>query len=121
MDIHPTVESGHGVNAKVRPFTLPIGVFVARDCENLIPACKNISVTHLVNASTRVHPTEWLIGEVAALLAVEALDAKCAPQDIASVPEAKARFQDRLRRVGIPLEWDTAVLGNAYLPTQHLR
>jgi hypothetical protein len=110
MDIHPTVVSGHGVNAKVRPFTLPIGAFVPRDCDNLIPACKNISVTHLVNAATRTHPTEWLIGEVAALLAVEALDTACALHALASEPPRIRAFQGRLRARGIPTEWDTAWL-----------
>lgn len=110
MDIHPTVVSGHGVNASVRPFTLPIGAFVPRDCDNLIPACKNISVTHLVNAATRTHPTEWLIGEVAALLAVEALDSRCSTRELASELPRVRQFQSRLRAQGIPTEWDTAWL-----------
>jgi hypothetical protein len=110
MDIHPTVVSGHGVNAKVRPFTLPIGAFVPADCENLIPACKNISVTHLVNAATRTHPTEWLIGEVAALLAVQAIDTHCSLRALATEPARVQAFQSRLRALGIPTEWDTAWL-----------
>jgi hypothetical protein len=110
MDIHPTVVSGHGVNAKVRPFTLPIRAFVPADCENLIPACKNISVTHLVNAATRTHPTEWLIGEVAALLAVQAIDTHCSLRALATEPARVQAFQSRLRALGIPTEWDTAWL-----------
>ena len=109
MDIHPTCVSGHGVNAKVRPFTLPLGCFIPQDCDNLIPACKNISVTHLVNASTRTHPTEWLIGEVAALLADFALRSD---QPLAAIYRSETLvvdFQRHLVASGIPIRWDTAL------------
>ncbi|WP_228892956.1 FAD-dependent oxidoreductase [Pseudoduganella aquatica] len=110
MDIHPTVVSGHGVNARVRPFELPLGSFIPADCNNLIPACKNISVTHLVNACTRVHPAEWLIGEVAGLLAVFALGCGQPLAAIHGSAELRAAFRQQLRAAGIPLEWDRALL-----------
>jgi hypothetical protein len=40
---------------------------------NLIPACKNISATHLSGGCYRLHPVEWNVGEVAGMLAVFAL------------------------------------------------
>jgi hypothetical protein len=110
MDIHPTVVSGHGVNAHVRPFTLPLGSFIARDCVNLIPACKNISVTHLVNACTRVHPAEWLIGEVAGLLAVFAERRGVALADIHADAALRRAFQHSLDDAGIVRQWDAALL-----------
>ena len=110
MDIHPTCVSGHGVNAKVRPFTLPLGVFVSRDCDNLIPACKNISVTHLVNAATRVHPIEWLIGEVAALLAIYAIANNVSLINLAKSGEHVRAFQLALGVAGIPIHWDDALI-----------
>jgi hypothetical protein len=105
MDIHPTVVSGHGVNAKVRPFCLPLGCFIPVDCNNLIPACKNISVTHLVNASTRVHPSEWLIGEVAGLLAAYALCTGRPLREIYQVPGEVRAFQQKLEAAGVPTTW----------------
>lgn len=111
MDIHPTVVSGHGVNAHVRPFTLPLGCFIARDCVNLIPACKNISVTHLVNACTRVHPAEWLIGEVAGLLAVFAQGSGVSLAAIHAEPALLRAFQHSLDQAGIVRQWDDAALG----------
>ncbi|MCA2997903.1 MAG: FAD-dependent oxidoreductase [Rhodocyclaceae bacterium] len=110
MDIHPTCVSGHSINAMVRPFTLPLGCFVPRDCDNLIPSCKNISVTHLVNAATRTHPTEWLIGEVAALLADYALTSGQTPADIHATDERVREFQRKLSAAGIPMRWDEALL-----------
>ena len=110
MDIHPTTVSGHGVNAKVRPFVLPLGVFIAADCDNLIPGCKNISVTHLVNAATRVHPSEWLIGEVAGHLASGVLDAKTTLAEFAR--EHLRAFQAALTAAGIPLQWDALMVAH---------
>lgn len=105
MDIHPTVVSGHGVNAKVRPFCLPLGSFIPVDCDNLIPACKNISVTHLVNASTRVHPSEWLIGEVAGLLADYVLCTGRPLREIYQQPSEVRAFQQKLEAAGVPTSW----------------
>ncbi|MBC7623890.1 MAG: FAD-dependent oxidoreductase, partial [Aeromicrobium sp.] len=110
MDIHPTCVSGHAINAMVRPFTLPLGCFIARDCDNLIPACKNISVTHLVNAATRTHPTEWLIGEVAGLLADYALQCGQPLAAIHSDRERVRELQRKLLAVGIPIRWDEPLL-----------
>jgi FAD dependent oxidoreductase len=103
LDMHPTVVSGQGLNAQARPYALPLGCFLPQDCDNLLPACKNLSVTHLVNASTRVHPTEWLIGEAAACIATELLART--PQQLLNDPKAVRRVQDRARQVGIPLSW----------------
>ena len=44
-----------------------------RRVENLLPACKNLGVTHLTNGCYRLHPVEWNIGESAGMLAAEAL------------------------------------------------
>jgi hypothetical protein len=117
MDIHPTVVSGHGVNARVRPFCLPLGCFIPADGSNLIPASKNISVTHLVNACTRVHPTEWLIGEVAGLLAAFAIDHHCTLADVLATPALLVAFQQGLQQAGIPLAWDRAQLSRLTLPS----
>ncbi len=110
MDIHPTCVSGHGLNAHVRPFTLPLGAWVPHDCDNLIPACKNISVTHLVNACTRVHPVEWLVGEVAALLASYCLQYSVPPSHVHAAPAHTQSLQDLLVASGIPIAWDAQVL-----------
>jgi hypothetical protein len=105
LDIHPTCVSGHGVNASVHPFELPLGAFIPADGANLIPACKNLSVTHLANACTRVHPVEWLAGEVAGLLAAQVV-AEGWPDNAAQA----ARLQASLTQAGIPLHWPAELL-----------
>lgn len=105
MDIHPTCVSGMGTNAAVRPFALPLGIFIPADADNLLPACKNISVTHLVNAATRVHPIEWLVGEVAGLLAAHCLHIEAAPAGVFESEAHTESFQQYVKEQGIPLHW----------------
>jgi FAD dependent oxidoreductase len=108
LDMHPTVRSGQGLNATARPYVLPMGCFISPDCDNLLPACKNISATQLAAASSRVHPTEWLIGEVAALLASQSLQTGRRPRALHDDPAAVRAFQQRLHAHGIPTEWSAA-------------
>jgi FAD dependent oxidoreductase len=119
MDIHPTVESGHGVNAKVRPFEIPLGCLVPRDCDNLIAACKNISVTHLVNAATRVHPIEWAIGEAAGVLAAYCVESAVLPSAVAQSPVAIAAVQAALVSIGGQIHWDAQALQSALGDSQN--
>ncbi|MDI4632415.1 FAD-dependent oxidoreductase [Pelomonas sp. V22] len=110
MDMHPTCVSSQGLNAHVQPFELPLGCFVPADCDNLLPACKNLGVSHLVNACTRVHPAEWLIGEVAGSLAAFALQQDLTPTQIHADAASVARFRARLTEQGIPQHWDAKLL-----------
>ena len=105
LDIHPTCRSGHGTNARVRPFVLPLGSFVAGDVDNLLPGCKNIGVSHLVNACTRVHPVEWLVGEVAAHLASRCVLTRHTPTEVHRAHSETQALQRDLQRAGIPLAW----------------
>ena len=113
LDIHPTCVSGHSVNHRVAPFVLPLGAFIPLDCDNLLPACKNLGVTHLASACTRVHPVEWLAGEVAGLLAAHALAAGRAPAACLDSPAGLAAVQVALAAAGIPLAWPVAMLARA--------
>jgi hypothetical protein len=63
-----------------------------------------------VNAATRTHPTEWLIGEVAALLADYALVSGQNPTAIYADRERVGTFQAKLSANGIPIQWDEALL-----------
>lgn len=105
MDIHPTCESQSGCDTKVRPFELPLGIFIAQEVDNVLPACKNISVTHLVNAATRVHPIEWLIGEVAANIATYCIKTNSSPNELYHSQTQVTELQTQLQESGIPLHW----------------
>jgi len=71
----------------------------------LLPACKNLGVTHITNGCYRLHPVEWNIGEAAGLLAAFCVSQKKAPRQVRRDPELLRRFQQRLTDDGVPLSW----------------
>ncbi len=112
LDIHPTCVSGHGTNASVYPFELPLGAFIPASGVNLIPACKNLGVSHLANACTRVHPVELLIGEVAGSLAAQFVNSGWPDS-----PQQQAQLQATLAQNGVPRHWPDALL--RLMPAAH--
>lgn len=110
LDIHPTCRSGHSLNARVQPFQIPLACFVPQDVDNLLPASKNLGVSHLANACTRVHPVEWAIGEVAGTLAAFALDTGCNPQDLLGRNARQSALLERLDGHGIARQWSQTLL-----------
>jgi hypothetical protein len=110
LDIHPTCRSGHGLNAPVEPFTIPLGCWVPRDAHNLLAGGKALSTTHLANACTRVHPVEWTVGEVAGLIAAESFASGQAPTALVQEPTHRRALLGRIDAAGIPRAWSPALL-----------
>ena len=73
--------------------------------ENLLPACKNLGVTHITNGAYRLHPVEWAIGEAAGALAAFCLDTHTPPRAVRADPARLADFQARLHAQGVPTAW----------------
>jgi hypothetical protein len=74
---------------------------------NLLPACKNIGVTHLTNGCYRLHPIEWNIGEAVGHLVAHSLATRVPPAGIHEQRARTADLQRTLTRAGIPLVWPT--------------
>jgi hypothetical protein len=90
---------------------IPLGALIPVRVENLLPACKNLGLTHVTNGAFRVHPTEWNIGESAGALAAFCLERRLRPRQVRNTPAHLADFQRELVRQGVELEWlrmDTA-------------
>jgi len=104
IDIHATATNG-GVFLKTAPFQIPLGALLPQRLENLLPACKNIGVTHITNGCYRLHPIEWNIGESAGNLVAFCLNRKCPPRQVRAAAALLEDFQAQLRRGGVPLEW----------------
>jgi hypothetical protein len=122
LDIHP---NGHGEpNAYVatRPFQIPLGALIPARLDNLLPACKNLGVTHLTNGAYRLHPIEWNIGESAGLLAAFCLQNSLTPRAVYADPSQLHAFQQRLLQDGIALHWfiDVPLLHPAFVAVQTL-
>ncbi len=76
--------------APIPSFTLPLGTLVPLEVEDLIVAEKSISVTNLINGSTRLQPVVVEIGQTAGVLAALSVGRGCAVRevDVRSVQKA---------------------------------
>jgi len=105
MDLHITTRGDQAKFGSTLPFQIPLGSLLPRRVENLLPACKNLGVTHLTNGAYRLHPIEWNIGEAAGALAAFCRAGRHAPREVRAKSELLAAFQKFLRDDGIRLEW----------------
>ncbi|MFO1487058.1 MAG: FAD-dependent oxidoreductase [Verrucomicrobiota bacterium] len=109
MDLHITTTGDHGRYGATLPFQIPLGALLPQRTENLLPACKNIGVTHLTNGCYRLHPVEWNIGESVGSLVAFCLAQKRQPREVRQSKTLLAEFQAQLGREGVPVEWPAAV------------
>ncbi len=103
IDLHPSTGGDNYIDIASAPFEIPLGALIPKRVENLLPAAKNIGVTHITNGCYRLHPVEWNIGESAACLAVEAIQRKTRPRAIRN--KSLAEFQAKLTSQGIEIHW----------------
>ena len=107
VDLHPSTGGDNYIDVGSHPFQIPLGALIPQRMENLLPACKNLGVTHITNGCYRLHPVEWAIGEAAGALAAFCLDTDTRPRAVRADPTRLADFQRSLRAEGVPLEWPT--------------
>jgi hypothetical protein len=105
IDLHPSSGGDNYIDVSSLPFQIPLGALIPRRVENLLPACKNLGVTHLTNGCYRLHPVEWSIGEAAGALAAFCLQCREPPRQVRKARKLLADFQARLRVEGFELEW----------------
>jgi hypothetical protein len=105
MDLHITTTGDQGHFGSTLPFQIPLGALIPRRVENLLPACKNLGVTHLTNGCFRLHPVEWNIGEAAGALAAFCTAQRRTPREVRNTPALLVEFQRRLERDGVRLDW----------------
>jgi hypothetical protein len=108
MDLHPTTGGDNSPHRESHPFQVPLGALLPVRVENLLPAAKNLGVTHITNGAYRLHPVEWNIGEAAGLLAAFSLQRKVPPRAVREKPELLAEFQNLLMSQGVELAWPWA-------------
>jgi len=110
VDIHKPTAPGKPsitevMNGKHWVQQIPLGALIPQRVENLLPACKNLGVTHVTNGAYRVHPTEWNIGEAAGALAAWCVAKKQTPRQVRNTPARLADFQREIVRQGFELDW----------------
>jgi hypothetical protein len=106
IDLHPSTAPRTYVDISSYPFQIPLGALIPVRVENLLPACKNLGVTHITNGCYRLHPVEWNIGEAAGALAAYCLNKGLSPKQVRNTEGHLADFQTLLvDKLGFVLEW----------------
>ena len=106
IDLHPSTGGRSYVDIGSWPFQIPLGALVPVRVENLLPACKNLGVTHITNGCYRLHPVEWNVGEAAGALAAYCLEKNLTPRGVRNTSEHLGEFQRVLvTKLGLQLEW----------------
>ncbi|MCY4527055.1 MAG: FAD-dependent oxidoreductase [Anaerolineaceae bacterium] len=106
IDLHPGTAGRSYVDVSCYPFQIPLGALIPQRVENLLPACKNLGVTHITNGCYRLHPVEWNIGEAAGALAAWCQNRGLQPKQVRGNAEHLQAFQTMLRnQLGFVLEW----------------
>ncbi|MBX2820626.1 MAG: FAD-dependent oxidoreductase, partial [Rhodothermaceae bacterium] len=105
IDLHPSTGGDNYIDISSLPFEIPLGSLIPQRVKNLLPACKNLGVTHITNGCYRLHPVEWNIGESAGLTAVHALAINESPIAIHSNDNHIENLQQRLRQHGVEIRW----------------
>jgi hypothetical protein len=105
IDLHPSSGGDNYVDVSSLPFQIPLGALIPKRMENLLPACKNLGVTHITNGCYRLHPVEWNIGEAAGLVAAYAVRKGEPPRKIRNTPAMLADFQAEIRSQGVQTAW----------------
>lgn len=105
IDLHPSTAMRNSVYVPCCPYRIPLGALIPLDTENLVAAGKCLGVTHVANGTTRMHPTEWNIGEAAGHLAAMCLADALTPAQVHESPALIGVLQERLARAGVEMRW----------------
>jgi len=104
IDLHPSYRRNY-IDITNWPHQIPLGALIPVRVENLLPACKNIGVTHITNGCYRLHPIEWNIGEAVGALAAYCLEHNLRPRQVRNDEGRLRDFQQLLTTQGVELEW----------------
>jgi hypothetical protein len=105
IDIHPSANEPHLLHTVV-PYHIPLGALIpASGPRNLVAGAKNFGASRLALASARMHPTEWLIGEVAGMLAAMSTRKDVRPALLHSNESHRDAFLEHITAAGITRYW----------------
>ncbi|MEI7847999.1 MAG: FAD-dependent oxidoreductase, partial [Chloroflexota bacterium] len=106
IDLHPSAALRTYIDIPSWPYQIPLGALIPIRVENLLPACKNLGVTHITNGCYRLHPVEWNIGESAGALAAYCLKNNYTPRQVYQKSQLLGNYQQVLKeKLGIQLAW----------------
>lgn len=107
IDLHPSTGGDNYIDVASLPFEIPLGSLIPVRMKNLLPAAKNIGVTHITGGCYRLHPVEWNIGEAAGALAAWSIIKSTNPKGVRT--SHLGEFQDVLAGQGVQLRWPESI------------
>ncbi|GIU76719.1 MAG: FAD-dependent oxidoreductase [Bryobacteraceae bacterium] len=105
IDLHPSSGGDNYIDVSSLPFQIPLGALIPKRMENLLPAAKNLGVTHITNGCYRLHPVEWNVGESAGALAAHCVRRRLRPRQVRNTAKLLREFQDSLVEQGVEIAW----------------
>jgi hypothetical protein len=105
IDLHPSTALDNYIDIDSLPFQIPLGALLPVRMRNLLPAGKNLGVTHITNGCYRLHPVEWNIGEAAGLLAAHCLAEGLEPHQVRADEGRREDFRALCVAQGFQLAW----------------
>lgn len=89
----------------VRPVMIPLEGLIPQKIDNLLIGGKSIAVTHIVNAVTRIHYSEWSIGAAAGVTAAWLVtEPNLTPSKIIE-QQKMPQLQQILKQQGLRISW----------------
>lgn len=105
IDLHPSCAGRNNVYVPAAPYRIAMGSLIPVRCRNLLAAGKCLGVSHIVNGTTRMHHSEWNIGESAGALAAYCVNNGTEPHAVHVEPERIEAVQVMLAGLGVRLAW----------------
>jgi hypothetical protein len=105
IDLHPSCSGRNSVYVPAAPYRIPMGAIIPVRVRNVLAAGKCLGVSHIVNGTTRMHHSEWNIGESAGLLAAACVRSGLEPAAVHADPKHVADVQRLLVERGVRLSW----------------
>ncbi len=104
VDIHGRQEVAGAAQA-TKPFQIPMSALVPKNGGYILPACKNIGVSHITNGAYRLHPIEWAIGEAQAAVVAYCIKHHLKPETTLTEKSHLRNIQLALIKGGAPIIW----------------
>lgn len=105
IDLHPTTGGDNYIDIASVPFEIPLQALLPVRMRNVLPACKNAGTTHVTNGCFRLHPVEWNVAEVSALLSCFCLEQRTEPHQVAHDDNLRDEFLRLLDGAGVERHW----------------
>ena len=102
---NPAGENPAGLFFCTLYFFIFFRTFQISTATNLLPACKNLGVTHITNGAYRLHPIEWAIGEAQGALAAHMCRDSREAKDYIKDFKRLRKLQMELVEHGAPIYW----------------